>query len=329
MPSPSFSPCFFSGLGIGSGVGSALAGKNLRASISLGWCQLLLTGAIAWTAYMLAKSLPYWPIDPSLTANAWVNFQLDLARCLWALLPATILWGASFPLALAAVAARGQDPGAARRRNLRGEHRWRNSRRRRLQHHFHSAGRHAAKPAAADRSGRPGRAFDVRCVRMEILESNLHSPPRFAVISILAALIVLPALLARSVAKVPGELIAYGREMATRLGESHILFAGEGMNSSVAVSQLWDGGIRNFHVSGKVEASSDPQDMRLAADARPHSRADSSAAALGADCRLRRGRDGRLIHGSSGRRENHPLRTGTARAENRRANISSRKITTC
>jgi spermidine synthase len=68
-----------------------------------------LTAAIFWTAYMLAESLPYWPIDPSLTANAWLNFQLDMARCLWALLPATLLWGASFPLALAA-AARGQDP---------------------------------------------------------------------------------------------------------------------------------------------------------------------------------------------------------------------------
>jgi len=38
-------------------------------------------------------------------------FQLDLARCLWATLPAAIFWGASFPLALAAAAAPGQDPG--------------------------------------------------------------------------------------------------------------------------------------------------------------------------------------------------------------------------
>ena len=34
------------------------------------------------------------------------------------------------------------------------------------------------------------------------------------------------------------------------------------MNSSIAVSQLANG-YRNFHVSGKVEASSEPQDMRL------------------------------------------------------------------
>jgi spermidine synthase len=34
------------------------------------------------------------------------------------------------------------------------------------------------------------------------------------------------------------------------------------MNSSVAVTEL-NSGVRNFHVSGKVEASSEPQDMRL------------------------------------------------------------------
>ncbi len=41
-----------------------------------------------------------------------------------------------------------------------------------------------------------------------------------------------------------------------------MLYVGEGMNSSVAVSEMSDG-VRNFHVSGKVEASSEPQDMRL------------------------------------------------------------------
>ena len=48
---------------------------------------------------MIADSLPYWPINPLLTTSPWYTFQLDLVRCLWAILPATILWGASFPLA--------------------------------------------------------------------------------------------------------------------------------------------------------------------------------------------------------------------------------------
>ena len=36
--------------------------------------------------------------------------DLAVVRSLWTVLPAAILWGASFPLALAAVASRGQDP---------------------------------------------------------------------------------------------------------------------------------------------------------------------------------------------------------------------------
>ena len=48
---------------------------------------------------------------PALSPSPWYTFQLDLVRCLWAVLPPACLWGASFPLALAAVASRGQDPG--------------------------------------------------------------------------------------------------------------------------------------------------------------------------------------------------------------------------
>src|SRR5207302_5907027 len=69
-----------------------------------------LCACMAWTAYSVSQSLPYWPINPSAVANPWINFQVDVVRALYAVLPAAILWGASFPLALAAVAARGQDP---------------------------------------------------------------------------------------------------------------------------------------------------------------------------------------------------------------------------
>src|SRR5207247_5795209 len=54
---------FLIGLGLGSSAGSLLARGAVRARVALGVCQLLLTAAIAWTAYMLAHSLPYWPID--------------------------------------------------------------------------------------------------------------------------------------------------------------------------------------------------------------------------------------------------------------------------
>ena len=60
---------FLLGLGIGSSLGAALARSVTRPRVALGWCQLLLCGAMAWAAYMLTESLPYWPINPSLSAD--------------------------------------------------------------------------------------------------------------------------------------------------------------------------------------------------------------------------------------------------------------------
>src|SRR5687767_8147881 len=101
---------FLFGLGIGSSVGSALSRNIARPRLALAWVQMLLAGAIAWAAYILTESLPYWPIDPSMSSSPWFTFQLDLVRSLWAMLPGAILWGASFPLALASVANGRQDP---------------------------------------------------------------------------------------------------------------------------------------------------------------------------------------------------------------------------
>jgi spermidine synthase len=51
--------------------------------------------------------------------------------------------------------------------------------------------------------------------------------------------------------------------MVTWLNQIQVLYVGEGMNSSIAVSTLNSNGATQFHVAGKVEASSLPQDMRL------------------------------------------------------------------
>jgi spermidine synthase len=253
---------FLFGLGIGSAAGSVLARKSPRPGILLGGCQLLLMAAIFWTAYMLAKSLPYWPIDPSLTANAWLNFQLDLARCLWALLPATLFWGASFPLALASAAARGQDPARL------------------------VGGIYAANTVGGIFGGI---GFSIvfipwlgtqQCQRLLIGLAAVAALLMFAAsarqfwkqitpaaavrgVFFFAVLVFFTAALAEHVPKTPGELVAYGRYMPSRLGESQLLYVGEGMNNSVAVSQDNSSGVLNFHISGKIEASSDPQDMRL------------------------------------------------------------------
>ncbi len=73
--------------------------------MALAGCQILLAAAIAWTAFTLANTLPYWPVRWSfLSINPWLTFDFDVTRCLRAIFPATLLWGASFPLALAAAA---------------------------------------------------------------------------------------------------------------------------------------------------------------------------------------------------------------------------------
>src|SRR5580698_10427988 len=75
--------------------------------------------------------------------------------------------------------------------------------------------------------------------------------------------IAIGALLIRSVHEVPGLLIAYGRYTATRTSQANeIIYKGEGMMASVAVSQR-SNGVLNYHNAGKVQASSEPQDMRL------------------------------------------------------------------
>ena len=102
---------FLLGLGVGAHFGAALARKTKRPALALSWCQLLLCVAIAWTAHVLVQSLPYWPISAHTALNPWLRMAFDLRRCAYAALPPAILWGASFPLALAAAAPRQDDPG--------------------------------------------------------------------------------------------------------------------------------------------------------------------------------------------------------------------------
>jgi len=101
---------FLLGLALGNSIGTFVGRQSSSPSYALGVSQLLLVVAVGWAAFMLAVSLPYWPLNPGAAKSVWLNFQVDLLRCLWALLPATCLWGASFPLALASAAQPGQDP---------------------------------------------------------------------------------------------------------------------------------------------------------------------------------------------------------------------------
>jgi spermidine synthase len=69
-------------------------------------------------------------------------------------------------------------------------------------------------------------------------------------------------LLIAAVHPLPARLVEYGRFASVRGASNQTVYVGEGLTASVAVSDLPDG-IRNYHNAGKVQASSDPADMRL------------------------------------------------------------------
>ena len=101
---------FLVALGAGSSAGAYIA-RSSRPRTALAWSQLLLTLGVAWAAFMIARALPFWPINPSLSPSPWITFQLDVVRVAVAVFPAAVLWGASFPLALAAVVGPSDDAG--------------------------------------------------------------------------------------------------------------------------------------------------------------------------------------------------------------------------
>jgi spermidine synthase len=241
---------FLTGLGIGSAAGAILCRTLASPRQALGWCQLLAAAAIAWTAYNLAASFPYWPINPSISSNIWFNFQLDLDRAFWALLPPTLLWGASFPLALAAAASEKQDSAKL------------------------FAGIYAANTLGAIAGALGASLLLVAWIGSQHAQQVLialsavaglllllPSGAGFRVISGVGT-VLLAGLLIYSVPVLPKLLVAYGRYAATWVGKGDVIYAGEGINSSVAVSSF-PNGVLTFHVAGKIQASNVPRDMRL------------------------------------------------------------------
>jgi spermidine synthase len=249
---------FLIGLWGGSSAGSYLARRVTNAGLALAGCQILLAVTIAWTAYTLAHSLPYWPVDPWLSTDPWFNFELDLVRCAWAIFPATLLWGASFPLALAAAVAPGQDAG-----RLSGE-----------VYAANTAGSIAGAlafslwliPTVGTR-GSQQLMIGLAAVAAIVAALSLKGVSRVASAG---AAVLAGVFLVGTVADVPWQVIAYGRRMAPILrgfqlydqaNPTKVLYRGEGINSSILIAER--AGQRHFYVSGKAEASTAPLDMRL------------------------------------------------------------------
>lgn len=256
---------FLLGLWGGSGAGSLLLRRISNPRLALAACQISLAAAIAWTAFSLTFSLPYWPVDPWLSTNPWVTFDLDLTRAIRAILLPTLLWGASFPLALAGAAAEGEDParltGKVYAANTIGS----------------IVGALAFSLLLIPNLGTHGSqklliwlsaAAALAAVGAAVAASR-NRPRALVPAAATAALALLVCSLSATVSPVPWQVIAYGRRVAPMLRGLDVasfraaepLFVGEGLNTSVAITQRGDQ--RIFFVSGKSEASTAPIDMRL------------------------------------------------------------------
>ena len=239
---------FLTGLGIGSGIGSVLTRLTARPRLVLGCCQLLQAAAIAWAAHMIGRTLPFRP-PAAATISTVLKFQIDLLHCAYAILPAACLWGASFPLALAAVVKPGQDSG-------------------RLVGGAYAANTVGAILGAVATSLLLIPLFGSQHTQQLLIALSVVgaafalTPRRAAGWAALAMAVGAAGLLGTTVPRVPWQLVAYGRQISTGDTAAKTLFLGEGINASVAVTESAEGA-RYFHVSGKTEASSLFKDMRL------------------------------------------------------------------
>jgi spermidine synthase len=250
---------FLAGIGLGSFGGAAIARVAAAPRVALGSCQCLLVAALLWAAYALAVSLPAWPVMPSLSRSMRAEVEIDLVRSVWAVLPAACLWGASFPLALAAAAdeGRGLDriSGAVYAANTVGA----------------VLGATLASLVLLPSLGTQvsqrvlvaATAFGAAIVLVPIpagVAGGLVYPWKRVVPGIAA--LALLRWVTSLVPPTPPALVAYGHDVALHQGPiGELLYMGEGMNSSMAVTKT--GTVLNYHNAGKVQASSLPADMRL------------------------------------------------------------------
>jgi spermidine synthase len=243
---------FLAGLGLGSLAGSSIARRSKDPAGALGQAQLLLAFTIAFGAWMIVHGLPLW--QPTKSFLPWVRsspsltFAFDAFRCAIALLPATVLWGASFPLTIAAA-------GSA------------------------AVSRQVSRITAINTAGALLGTLSLTLIGIPMMGSQrsqqmlvlmaalaglaiLSRTPRGRFASNTAVAAVAVAIAIWLVPPIPGRLIAYGRSVDSWNSIKRFLYLAEGATASVAVTE-GIGGMRQFHIAGKVEASDMDVDMRL------------------------------------------------------------------
>lgn len=260
---------FLAGLGGGSLVGAWVVRRVEPAHLALGWCQLALLAAVPGGAYMIGHVIPAWQTGPSFLPSVYdavaVRFLVDMARCAAAVGPAAVLWGASFPLALAAANTGEADAG-------------------RLVARVSVANTIAALAGAVLFSLWIIPTFGTRTAQQVLVAvaalaagvaflwarrpsatGRQHAGRALSVsvrVASALALLVTAGLAVWAVPATPRGLIAFGRDIGgwDTIAQYHVVT--EGVNASVAVTDSV-AGYRQLHISGKVVASTMDLDMRV------------------------------------------------------------------
>jgi spermidine synthase len=264
---------FLGGLGIGSGLGAGWVRRGKDARLALGWCQFLLVIAIAYAAFMITQVIPFWRLQPT---NPIDQIHLNnVLRCAAAILPATLLWGASFPLALGCIGKGDRDPG-----------------------------RSSGRVYAANTLGAIVGALGFSLVGIPLLGTRGSTQLSLVLAGIASVLIFMiperrpglpssggkavpPASFLKGLTNSPGRkpkaamaalvcvvagiwlvpgasdaMLSYGRNLDKWKIVMGIPYLKEGISSTVAVQER-ENNINYLHVSGKVVATTEKDDMRL------------------------------------------------------------------
>lgn len=254
------------GLGVGSSAGAVIGRRVRSPGRALAVSQLLLLFAIPYAACMIVSVVPWLALKDG-NAQFVTRLTRDVLRTAIALFPAACLWGASFPLAVATMTGRGQDPS-------------------RLVGRLYAAntlgaivgslvvslyaipyGGQAVQQFLTGLAGLSGLLM-LAATTWPAWNKIFHVDDRRyavhrSVLGIVSLLIAAVGCLAawRFVPPTPMALLAEGRYLNFWESISNYLYVGEGLDSPIVVSEL-DDGTRCFHVAGKIEASTTDRDVR-------------------------------------------------------------------
>jgi spermidine synthase len=248
---------FLAGLGLGSAAAAYLVRRGVKPVSGFAWSQLALIPALLVGGYILVEVLPY--ASPPASTPIRALHALHVLRALAVILPGAVLWGMSFPFALAAAgrgsADTGQSSGYAYAANTVGAiigalavSFWL----------IPTYGTKVASQVLVAGAGISAAVLFFGIARAEKLEAEKANSPAAAHPLLALGAGIVGALMLPGLSPV---FLAHGRYIWWIEAGDQYPYVSEGAASTVAV-HIAPNGYRNFHVSGRVEATNNPNDLR-------------------------------------------------------------------